>query len=234
MLERLAPLIFIAFLSLVYVGVFVTQKIISSHDPCSPLLAEYEERPFEMGKVPDAFSTKMNLCDYLIQFSNTKRAFISHVEAAGDKCVPFYSALDDLRATFGQSVLSSVEACHAAAIDPNGGFKNNVISTRLEPQRPSSEEQPCKELFASLMQIALPDRALTAFKSRRTKKNYCDFLLGFSDSEQAIIDRFEGASLDCGALGTLKTNHAQTSERRAEACDAAAVDPDGLVTSRTR
>jgi hypothetical protein len=230
MLGRFAPLLLVAFLVLAVLGVFVIQKVLSDRDPCSELLAEFEGLYPQTGKLSEALRSKMNLCDYSIQLTNAERAFLSHVEAAEGKCLPFGIPLDDFGATFGRGVLARMQACHAAAIDPGGALEDGVMSTELVPP----EKPPCKQLIASLIQNPPPDRAFKAFESHSTKKTYCDFLSEFSNSEQAIIDRLESAGLDCGALGTLKTNHAETLERRTQACDAAVVDPDGLVTSNTR
>jgi hypothetical protein len=73
-----------------------------------------------------------------------------------------------------------------------------------------------------------PDRAFKAFESHRTKKDHCDFLLEVSNSEQAIINRFQSASIHCGVLDRLKTQHGETLETQTKVCEAAALDPDGL------
>jgi hypothetical protein len=91
--------------------------------------------------------------------------------------------------------------------------------------------QSCpEELWGSLIQDVPPDQAFKAFKSHRTKKNHCNFLLEVSNSEQAIINRVESASPNCGVLDRLKRQHAETRETQTKVCEAAAVDPDGLVT----
>jgi hypothetical protein len=81
---------------------------------------------------------------------------------------------------------------------------------------------------ASLVQDVPSERAFQAFKANPTKKNHCDFLLEVSNTEQAIIGRFQRASLHCGVLDQLKTQHVKTVETQTKVCEAAAVDPDGL------
>jgi hypothetical protein len=57
-------------------------------------------------------------------------------------------------------------------------------------------------------------------------------LLEVSNTEQAIIGRFQNASLHCGVLDQLKAQHAKTLEIQTKVREAAAVDPDGLSGER--
>jgi hypothetical protein len=146
-------------------------------------------------------------------------------------------ALDRIKGRHGLTLLDRIGSCHAAADDPDF---NGLMAVKLadkasfdRPQTPVSEVQPCEEVHASLMQDAPSDRAFQAFKAHHTKKNHCDFLLEVSNTEQAIINRFESASVNCGH-DWLKTQHVRTLETQTKVCDAAAIDPDGLVSSYTR
>jgi len=227
MLRRFAAPIVIVCLALASLGVSAPQKIVS--DPCAELLSSFYSAPFHATGT-HALNLKMDSCEYMIQFYDAEQALITHVEAPGGKCVLSRNSLGQLRARHGITLLHRIEACHAAAVDP--GFKASVETLTSEfamPQTPFSETQRCpEELWASLIQDVLPDRAFKAFKSHRTKKNHCDFLLEISSSEQAIINRFESASPNCGVLDRLKTQHAETLEAQTKACEAADLDPDGL------
>jgi hypothetical protein len=122
-------------------------------------------------------------------------------------------ALDRIKGTHGRTLLDRIGSCHVAAVDPDfKGFRALGVSLSDRPQTPVSDVQLCEEVRASLMQDAPSDRAFQAFKAHPTKKNHCDFLLEVSNTEQAIINRFERASVNCGSLDWLKTQHAKTLE----------------------
>jgi hypothetical protein len=180
-----------------------------------------------------ALSTTMRMCDYSVQFYDAEEALIRRLEAPDNPCVRLRDDLDRLKDTHGRMLIDRTGSCHAAAInsgapDVKGDTLVIRLDARLEPQTPISEVQPCEELRASLVQDVPPERAFQAFKAHPTKKNHCDFLLEVSDTEQAIISRFERAKLHCGSLDHLKTQHAETLETQKRVCEAAAIDPEGL------
>jgi hypothetical protein len=226
MVRRFVPHLVIACLVSTSVGVSLAQKVTS--DPCAELLSSFYSAPF-YPTVPHALNLKMGSCNFMIQFYDAEQAFVSRV-APGGICNG--DSLGQLSASHGVTLLHRIEACHAAAVDPD--FKASVETLTSEfamPQTPFSETQRCsEELWASLTQDVPPDRAFKAFESHRTKKHHCDFLLEVSNSEQAIIDRFESASPNCGVLDRFKAQHTETLETQAKVCEAAAVDPDGLLT----
>jgi hypothetical protein len=246
MLRRFAPHIVIACLVLAFLGVGVW-KIIweimpeSYVDPraarsCAELFSLYSA-PYQPTLSP-ALSTTMQMCDRSVQFYNAEEALIRRLEAPDNPCERMRDALDRIKGSHGLTLLDRVGSCHVAADDP--GFKG-LMSVKLadkasfdRPQTPVSDVQLCEEVHASLMQDAPSDRAFQAFKAHTTKKNHCDFLLEVSNTEQAIISRLERASVNCGHLAWLKTQHVETLEIQTKVCDAAAIDPDGLVRSYTR
>jgi hypothetical protein len=170
------------------------------------------------------------MCDYSVQFYDAEEALIGRIEARDNPCARMRDALDRLKGNHGRTLIDRIGSCHAAAIDPD--FRGFLLDEVLQaaPQTPISEIQPCEEARASLAQDVPSDRAFQVFKARPTKKNHCDFLLEVSNTEQGIINRFESTGLHCGVLYWLKPQHAKTVEIQMKVCDAAAVDPDDLVT----
>jgi len=237
MLRRFAPHIVIVALVLASISVFVVQKITSDSyiDPqaarsCAELLSLYSA-PYRP-TLSRALSTTMSMCDYSVQFYDAEEALVRRVEAPDGPCVRLHEALDRLKGRHGLTLLDRIGSCHAAAVDPSVKGDTLVLKAeaRLGPQTPISEIQPCEEVQASLVQDVPSERAFQAFKANPTKKNHCDFLLEVSSTEQAIIGRFESASLHCGVLDQFKIQHAKTLETQTKVCEAAAVDPDGLLT----
>ncbi|MBO0759168.1 MAG: hypothetical protein J2P54_25285 [Bradyrhizobiaceae bacterium] len=254
MLRRFAPHIVVACLVLASLGVWAwkimsMQKIMlqSYVDPraaksCAELLSLYSARPTVQtistsSDKSRALSTTMRMCDYSVQFYDAEEALIRRVEAPDNPCVRIGDSVNRLKDTHGRMLIDRIGSCHAAAINPGvpdvkGGTRgfSVMVDARGEPQTPISEVQPCEELRASLVQDVPPERAFQAFKTQPTRKNHCDFVLEISGTEQAIISRFESAGLHCGVLDRLKTQHAETLETQTKVCEAATVDPDGLVT----
>jgi hypothetical protein len=224
MLRRFAPFMVLALIVLASVGVFVIRAITANRDPCAEVLEVLGalNHPFYRGG--------KNLCDFHVQGSDGLQAYIRRIEDARDRCglTPPSEFLDSLKANYAEAVQMRIEACDAAAAD-----QHSEVSTRLvvEFDSNNSDREPCKELLASALHNPPPDRVWKAFESHHTKKNYCDFLVEYFNSEQAIIDRFESAKAECTVPDRLKSKHAKTLERRTKVCDAAAVDPDGLVSS---
>lgn len=243
MLRRFAPHLVIACLVLASLGVWVwkimgVQKIMSVSyvDPraarsCEELFSLYTA-PYRPA-VSRALSTTMHMCDYSVQFYDAEEALIRRVEAPDNPCARMRDALDRLKENHGRTLIGRIGSCHTAALDPNPNVKGALIVAakfQAGSQTPISEVQPCEEVRASLMQDVPPERAFQAFKAHPTKKSHCDFLLEVSDTEQAIINRFERASVHCGMLDRLKTQHAKTLETQTKVCEAAAVDPNGFLT----
>jgi hypothetical protein len=238
MLRRFAPLIVIAVLVLASFAVFVAQKIIAGRDdPCLASLVRSGDD--EARKAFEARRTKRNLCDLLVRVSVAEQAGIAYNEDAERKCI-VGPILNLYKARYVEAVQSRVEACEAAAIDPDGEVPaptaraEVLVSVVSDGSSQTSESEGCRELLVSLIQNqnTPPDRAWTAFESHHSKKNYCDYLVQFSDSEQASID--EAAKLHCAVVVGLQAKRAKTMERRMKACDAAAVDPEGVVASYSR
>jgi hypothetical protein len=223
MLRRFAPFMVLALIVLASLGVFIIRAITANRDPCAAVFAALNHPFYRGGK---------NLCDFHVQGSDGLQAYIRHTEDARDRCgfTPSLEFLDSLKANYAEAVQARIEACDAAA-----AAKHSEVSTRLvasaEFDTDGSDREPCKELLASALHNPPPDRVWKAFESHHTKKNYCDFLVEYFNSEQAIIDRFESAKAECTVPNRLKSKHAKTLERRTKVCDAAAVDPDGLVSS---
>ena len=227
MLRRFAPFIVLALIVLASVGVFVIRAITANRDPCAEVLGALNHPFYRGGK---------NLCDFHVQGSDGLQAYIRHIEDARDRCglTPPSEFLDLLKADYAEAVQTRIEACDAAAADQHG-----EVSTRLVASvefDTNSDREPCKALVASARNNAPPDRVWKAFESHHTKKNYCDFLVEFFNSEQAVIDRFEDAKAKCTVAlpAWFEAKHAKTLERGKKACDAAAVDPDGIVSSYNR
>jgi hypothetical protein len=172
------------------------------------------------------------MCDYSVQFYDAEEALIGRVAAPDNPCARMRDALDRLKGNHGRTLLDRIESCHAAAINPGVQGGNLILraDTQAVPQTPISEIQPCEEVRASLVQDVPSERAFQAFKANPTKQTHCDFLLEVSNTEQAIISRFESARLNCGVLDRLRTQNFETLKTQAKVCEAAAVDPDGLVT----
>jgi len=228
MLRRFAPFMVLALIVLASVGVFVIRAISANRDPCAEVFAALNEPLHQAGK-------KKNLCDLFVQVSDGQQAYIRHIEDARDRCglSPPQEFLDSLKARHAEAVQARIEACDAAAPDQHSEVSAWLVAS-AEFDSNSSDREPCKTLLASALHNAPPDRVRKAFESHHTKKNYCDFLVEFFNSEQAIIDRFESAKAECTVPDWLKSKHAKTLETRTNVCDAAAVDPDGLVSSYTR
>jgi hypothetical protein len=225
MLRRFAPFMVLVLIVLASVGVFVIRAITANRDPCAAVLGALNHPLYQAGK---------SLCDFHVQGSDALQAYIRHIEDARDRCglTPPPEFLDSLKANYAEAVQTRIEACDAAAAD-----QHSEVSTRLVASaefETNSDREPCKALLASALHHAPPDRVWKAFESHHTKKNYCDFLVEYSNSEQAIVDRLESAKAECTVSDWLKSKHAKTLERRTKVCDAAAVDPDGLVSSYTR
>lgn len=240
MLRRFAPHIVIACLVLVSLGVW---KIIweimpeSYVDPraarsCAELFSLYSA-PY-LPRMSPALSATMQMCDNSVQFYNAEEALIRRLEAPDNPCVRMRDALDRIKGRHSLTLLDRIGSCHAAAVDPDFKGLMAVKESFDRPQTPVSEVQLCEEVKTSLMQDAPSERAFQAFKTHPTKKNHCDFLLEVSNTEQAIINRFERASVNCGDLDWLKTQHVKTLETQTKVCDAATIDPDGHVSSYTR
>jgi hypothetical protein len=225
---RFAPFMVLASIVLAAVSVFIIRAITADRDPCAEVLGALNHPSYQAGK---------SLCDFHVQGSDGLQAYIRHIEDARDRCglSPPPEFLDSLEANYAEAVQARIEACDAAAGDQHGEVSAQaVVSFRLAADPNSSRREPCKALLASALHNAPPDRVWKAFESHHTKKNYCDFLLEYFNSEQAIIDRFESAKAECTVPDWLKSKHAKTLERRTKVCDAAAIDPDGLVSSYTR
>jgi hypothetical protein len=228
MLRRFAPFMVLALIVLASVGVFIIRAITANRDPCAEVFAALNEPLHLAGK-------NKNLCDFHVQASDGLQAYIRHIEDARDRCglTPSSEFLDSLKANYAEAVQTRIEACDAAAADQHSGVSTRlVVSAEFDTN--SSDREPCKALLASVLHDAPPDQVWKAFESHHTKKNYCAFLVEYFNSEQAIIDRFENAKAECTVPDWLKSKHAKTLERRTKVCDAAAVDPNGLVSSYTR
>jgi hypothetical protein len=222
MLRRFAPFMVLALIVLAAVGVFTIRPITANRDPCAEVLGTLDH-PLYQDQAGN------NLCDSYVQGSDGLRAYIRRIEDARDRCglsaPPEF--LDSLNATYAEAVQTRIEACDAAAGDQHSEVSvRTVISERLAADSNSSDREPCKALLASALHNAPLDRVWKAFEAHHTKKNYCDFLVEYFNSEQAIIDR-------CTGPDWLKSKHTKTLERRTKVCDAASVDPDGPVSSYT-
>jgi len=178
-----------------------------------------------------------NLCDFFVQNSDSRQAYIRQIEYATDRCglSPPPEFLDSLNAEYAEAVQTRIDSCDAAAVDRRRELSARIVVS-IAPSSLSSglDREPCKGLLASALHIAPPDRVWKTFEAHHTKKNYCDFLNEYLNSEQASMDRFESVKAECTVPDWLKAKHAKTLERRTKACDAAIIDPDGLVSSYTR
>jgi hypothetical protein len=243
MLRRFAPHIVIACLVLASLGVWVWKIIWETMpayvDPraarsCAELFSLYSA-PFQPTMSP-ALSTTMQMCDRSVQFYNTEEALIRRLEAPDNPCERMRDALDRIKGSHGLALLDRIGSCHVAAQDPNfKGLMGVKIKDSLDGfHTPVSEVRLCEEVHASFMQDEPSDRAFQAFKAHPTKKNHCEFLLEVSNTEQAIINRLERAGVNCGHLDWLKTQHGKALKTQTKVCDAAAIGPDGLVSSYIR
>ena len=226
MLRRFAPFMVLALIVLASVGVFVIRAITANRDPCAEVLGAFKHPLYQAGK---------NLCDFYVQGSDGLQEYIRHVEDARDSCglTPPPEFLDSLNANYAEAVQARIEACDAAAADKHSEASAQWVAS-VEFGSNNSDREPCKDLLTSALHNAPPDRVWKAFESHHTKKNYCDFLVEYFNSEQAIIDRFETANAECTVPDWVTSKHAKTLERQTKVCGAAAVDPDGLVSSYAR
>ena len=226
MLRRFASFIVLALIALA--SVFIIRAITANRDPCAGLSGVLNHPLYPARK-------NKNLCDFFVQGSDNLQAYIRHIEYATDRCglSPPPEFLDSLNAEYAEAVQTRIDACDAAAGDQHSEVSARI---RLAPSSYSSglDREPCKGLLASALHIAPPDRVWKTFESHHTKKNYCDFLIEYFNSEQASIDRFESVKAECTVPDWLKAKHVKTLERRTKTCDAATIDPDGLVSSYTR
>jgi len=200
MLRRFAPFVVLALIVLASLGVFIVRAITPNRDPCAEVLEALSHRFYRGEK---------NFCDLHVQGSDGLQAYIRHIEDARDRCGfdPSSELLDSLNADYVEAVQARIEACDAAAADQQSGGSYRLVAS-AEFDTNSSDREPCKELAASARHNPLPDRVWKAFESHHTKRNYCDFLVEYFNSEQAIIDRFESA--ECTVPKRLKWKHAKT------------------------
>jgi len=225
----------LALIVLASVGVFIIRAITANRDPCAEVFAALNEPLHLAGK-------NKNLCDFHVQASDGLQAYIRHIEDARDRCglTPSSEFLDSLKANYAEAVQTRIEACDPVTVGRHREVPAQVVlklvSNSSDRVSNSSDRGFCSELLASALHYAPPDRGWNAFEARHTKKNYCDFLVEFFNSEQVVIDRFDNAKAECTVAlpGWFEPKHAKTLERRKKACDAAAVDPDGLVSSYNR
>ena len=184
----------LALIVLASVSVFVIRAITANRDPCAEVLGALNHPFYRGGK---------NACDFHVQGSDGLQAYIRHTEDARDRCglTPSSEFLDSLNADYVEAVQARIEACDAVAADQNSGRSYRLVAS-AEFDTNSSDREPCKELAASARHNPPPDRVWKAFESHHTKKNYCDFLVEYFNSEQAIIDSFESA--ECTVPKRLK------------------------------
>jgi hypothetical protein len=225
MLRRFAPFMVLALIVLAFIGAFVIRSITANRGPCAELFGMllYPQYPAK------------NRCDFFVQLADNQQAYSRRIEDARNRCglpaAPDY--LDWLN--YVEAVQTRIEACDPVTVGRHREVPAQLVA-QLELVWNSSDRGFCSELLASARHYAPPDRAWNAFEALHTKKNYCDFLVEFFNSEQAVIDRFENAKAKCTVAlpEWFEAKHAKTLERGKKACDAAAVDPDGLVSSYNR
>jgi len=264
MLRRFLPRIVIALLVLASLSVFVPPELTSDSAPCAELFApswtdkiyylasQFYYRAAKTFEAPPTPLTKKNHCDSLVEMSDAEKADISRFERTKykDRCAQAFSLeLDWLKGRRAETLQRRIEVCDAAALDPSAVVEATRVQIVFEQaSRPKESDDGrvsawteadyefCKDVTLAVRHNVPPDRAYEAFESHHTKKNYCKLLVEFSNSERGIIDRFDNTKIDCPGrdLDTLKHQYAKTSERRTKACDAAAVDPDGFVTSYSK
>jgi hypothetical protein len=225
MLRRFAPFMVLALIVLAFIGAFVIRSITANRDPCAELfgILLYPQYPAK------------NRCDFFVQLADNQQAYSRRIEDARNRCglpaAPDYP--DSLN--YVEAVQTRIEACDPVTV---GRHREVPAQLVMQVEFPSnrSDRGFCSELLASALHYAPPDRTWNAFEALHTKKNYCDFLVEFFNSEQAVIDRFENAKAKCTVAlpAWFEAKHAKTLERRKKACDAAALDPDGLVSSYNR
>jgi hypothetical protein len=230
MLRRFAPFMVLALIVLAFIGAFVIRSITANRGPCAELFGMllYPQYPAK------------NRCDFFVQLADNRQAYSRRIEDARNRCglpaAPDY--LDWLN--YVEAVQTRIEACDPVTVGRHREVPAQVVlklvSNSSDRVSNSSDRGFCSELLASALHYAPPDRGWNAFEARHTKKNYCDFLVEFFNSEQVVIDRFDNAKAECTVAlpGWFEPKHAKTLERRKKACDAAAVDPDGLVSSYNR
>jgi hypothetical protein len=227
MLRRFAPFMVLALIVLASIGVFVIRSITADPGPCAELF----------GMLIHPQYPAKSRCDFYVQLTDDQQAYGRRIEAARNRCgLP--AAPDDpdsLKANYIEAVQTRIEACDPVTLGRHREVPAQVV-LQAEFLSNSSDRGFCSELLASARHYAPPDRAWNAFEALHTKKNYCDFLVEFFNSEQAVIDRFEDAKTKCTVAlpGWFEAKHAKTLERGKKACDTAAVDPDGLVSSYNR
>ena len=227
MLRRFASFIVLALITLA--SVFIIRAIIANRDPCANLSAMLDQPLYPARK-------NRTLCDVFVQESDGLQAYIRHIEYAADRCglTPPPEYLDMLNAEHAEAVQTRIDACEGAAAGQHGEVSARIVLRDSFAPSSGLDREPCKRLLASALHIAPPERVWRRFESHHTKKNYCDFLIDYFNSEQASLDRFESVKDECTVPDWLKAKHAKTLERRRKACDAATIDPDGLVSSYTR
>jgi hypothetical protein len=226
-LRRFAPFMVLALIVLASIGVFVIRSITANRGPCTELF----------GMLIHPQYPAKNRCDFYIQLADNQQAYSGRIEDARNRCgLPAApDDLDWLKANYVEAVQTRIEACDPVTVGRHREVPAQLVA-QLELVWNSSDRGFCSELLASARHYAPPDRAWNAFEALHTKKNYCDFLVEFFNSEQAVIDRFENAKAKCTVAlpEWFEAKHAKTLERGKKACDAAAVDPDGLVSSYNR
>lgn len=228
MLRRFAPFMVLALIVLASIVVFVIRAITADRGRCAELygMLIHPEYPAK------------NRCDFYVRLADSQQAYSRRIEDASNRCglpaAPDYP--DWLKASYVEAVQTRIEACDPITVGRHREVPAQPLGQELAFPSDGSDRSPCSELLASARHYVPPDRAWNAFEAHHTKKNYCDFLVEFFNSEQAVIDRFENAKAECTVAlpGWFEAKHAKTLERRKKACDAAAVDPDGLVSSYNR
>ena len=227
MLRRFAPFMVLALIVLASIGALVIRSITADRGPCAELYGML---------IHPQYPAKTR-CDFYVQLADNQQAYSRRIEDARNRCgLP--AAPDDpewLKANYVEAVQTRIEACDPVTVGRHGEVPAQLVA-RLVLVENSPDRGFCSELLASARHYAPPDRAWNAFEALHTKKNYCDFLVEFFNSEQAVIDRFENAKAKCTVAlpEWFEAKHAKTLERGKKACDAAAVDPDGLVSSYNR
>jgi hypothetical protein len=227
MLRRFAPFIVLAVIVLASIGVFVIRSITADRGPCAELFGLL---------IHPQYPAKTR-CDFYVQLADNQQAYSRRIEDARNRC-GLSAAPDDLdwlKANYVEAVQTRIEACDPVTLGRHREVPAQLVM-QVEFVSNSSDRGFCSELLASARHYAPPDRAWNAFEALHTKKNYCDFMVEFFNSEQAVIDRFENAKAKCTVAlpAWFEAKHAKTLERGKKACDAAALDPDGLVSSYDR
>jgi hypothetical protein len=225
MLRRFATFMVLALIALASVGVFVIRAITADRGRCAELygMLIHPEYPAK------------NRCDFYVRLADSRQAYSRRIEDAENRCglpaAPDYP--DWLKASYVEAVQTRIEACDPVTVGRHREVPAPLLGQKLVFNSDGADRSPCSELLASALHYVPPDRAWNAFEAHHTKKNYCDFMVEFFNSEQAIIDRFEKAKAECTTPVPewFKAKHAKTLERLTKACDAAAVDPNSFVSS---